>query len=104
VIAEPLRASRTASGLRLTGRFGVFAKAKPCIEWRDADGHPLSTSPLRSDATPLASLVLDENCAAPVGARVAVLIAGGELASVELPGNPKIQNRNEQKDGERANE
>jgi hypothetical protein len=85
VIAEPLRAGRTASGLRLTGRFGVFATAEPRIEWRDAHRHSLGTSPLRGNATPLGPLAVDENCTAPVGAREAVLIAGSELASVELP-------------------
>jgi hypothetical protein len=85
VIAEPLRAGRTADGLRLTGRFGVFAATRPCIEWCDARRRTLGARPLGRDATPLVALALDENCVAPAGARTAVLIAGGELAAVELP-------------------
>ena len=85
VIAEPLRASRTGKGWRLTGRFGAFENAAPHIEWRDANRKPVGTSPLSLKATPLAPLVLNEIIVAPSGARSAVLIAGGELASVELP-------------------
>ena len=84
VVAEPLRASRTGKGWRLTGRFGVFASTVPHIEWRDANRKPLGNSPLRLKATPLAPLILDERIAAPSGAKMAVLIAGGELANVEL--------------------
>ena len=85
VIAAPLQTSRVADGWRLTGRFGVFAKSTPRIEWRDADGRVLGQSLLRRNATPLEPLALDETLAAPAGARAARLIAGGELASIELP-------------------
>ena len=85
VVAEPLRASRTGKGWRLTGRFGVFANTAPHIEWRNANRKPVGSSPLTIKATPLAPLALDEIIAAPPGARSAVLITGGELASVELP-------------------
>ena len=85
VIAEPLRASRTSTGWRLTGRFGVFAPTIPRIEWRDSHRHALGTSQLSRSATPLKPLVLDEALSAPPGACVAALIAGGELARIELP-------------------
>jgi len=84
VIAEPLRASRASKGWRLTGRFGVFVGTEPHIEWRDGNRKLIETSPLTLKATPLAPLVLDAMITAPIGARSAVLIAGGELASVEL--------------------
>jgi hypothetical protein len=85
LIVQPLEARRTAGGLRLTGRFGVFASVKPRIEWRDARRRLLGTLLLRGEATPLAPLLLNEETVAPAGARRAVLIVAGELASVELP-------------------
>jgi len=85
VIAEPLRATRLGDDWRLTGRFGVFANSTPHVEWRDAHRHVLGASPLRRNATPLNALTLAETLSAPAGARVAVLVAGGELASAQLP-------------------
>ena len=84
MIAEPLRAARLGDGWRLTGRFGVFAKSTPHVEWRDSHRHALGTSSLRLNATPLKPLVLDGTFSAPVGASVAALVADGELAAVEL--------------------
>ena len=85
VVSEPLRAARLGDGWRLTGRFGVFADSAPRVEWRNARRRALGVSPLRRKATPLNVLALDEALSAPAGARVAVLVAGGELASAELP-------------------
>jgi len=84
VIVEPLRASRTAAGWRLTGRFGVFARCEPYVEWRDSQLKVLGKSPLRVPATPLEPLLVKETMVAPEGAHVAALIAGNEVDSVEL--------------------
>jgi hypothetical protein len=93
VIAEPMRARRTASGWRLTGRFGVFASSTPHIEWRDANGRVLGKSPLAAKATPVEALTLDAISPAPDGACKAAIVAGNEVASVKLeatgaPGQP----------------
>ena len=85
VVAEPLRAVRDPAGWRLEGRFGVFARANPRLEWRDARGRLVGVQPLHRAATPLEPLVLDEVVSAPAGARVVGLMSGGTLASTELP-------------------
>ena len=84
IIAEPLCASRQGNRWRLRGRFGVFKKSIPVIEWRDAKGCALGRSPVAAEAGPLQELMLDATVAAPEGACEAALLAGGEVASVKL--------------------
>jgi hypothetical protein len=84
VIAKPLQATRVGDGWRLTGRFGVFADSSPYVEWRDSNRRALGTSSLRLKATPLEPLVLDVTSSAPAGASLAAMVAGCELATVEL--------------------
>lgn len=85
VISEPLQASRTSNGCRLMGRFGVFSKAAPRIEWRDTNGNTVGTSPLECEASPLQPLILDYVLPAPENASTAVLFVDGELDEVQLP-------------------
>jgi hypothetical protein len=92
IMAEALTAKATAGGWRLTGRFGSFVPGKVLLEWRDAGGRSLATTPLGCEAAPARPLVLDETLSAPAGARTTALLVLSrlnqrpyELASVVLP-------------------
>ena len=76
IVAEPLQAERTTTGVRILGSFGVFFPGKVVAEFLGANGSPLGSAPLGS-ADPVEMLRLNQEVQAPAGTvRVKVSLSG----------------------------
>lgn len=68
VVSEPLRLAGEGTGVRLSGRFGVFQGGSVQLEVCDAGGKVLLRKTLRSGVTPLMPVVLADALTLPAAA------------------------------------
>lgn len=94
IVAEPLLAERTATGVRIRGSFGVFYPGRVTAEFLGANGSQLGSTSL-GDANPAEILNLNQVVQAPAGTtRVRVSIESeqnknrGVLGEAVVTGNP----------------
>jgi Domain of unknown function (DUF4380) len=81
-VSRRLLAAPDATGLRLTGRFGVFHPGELLLAWRSADGSELGEQGL-GGVHPDRPVAIDVRAAAPPEASQAVL-------ALELPGGERL--------------
>jgi hypothetical protein len=86
VTCEQLTAQRKGDKVRLTGRFGVFARLTAEIQFLDAQGRSCGFTVLPANLSPLKPLVLDQEVPAPSEAAEVRLVLrdrdGKELESL----------------------